>query len=294
MKMDSIKRRSFISGSALAAGGMLTREGTAASDAEDMLPSRQILDEIRGFKQGTAVWWTGHNGWLVKSDGVLFGTDLVLDAVNRMHQSPITALELSAELDIAFMTHRHGDHFNDKVSKTLVANSRCTFVIPRSCLEKARELGIPENRMQVAVPGESFENRGMRVMPMRALHGHKQFSIYKEANFDDCGYVITTGGKTLFQPGDSVLLQQHLEMDNNVDVLFFSPTEHNMHIQQSVILINELEPQYIFPQHRDTYRQTPKNKYWTNGYASEVRTHLSRTLQERYHIFEQGEMVVIS
>lgn len=38
-----------------------------------MLPSRQILDEIRAHSDGTAVWWTGHNGWLIKADGVLIG-----------------------------------------------------------------------------------------------------------------------------------------------------------------------------------------------------------------------------
>jgi hypothetical protein len=46
----------------------------------------------------------------------------------------------------------------------------------------------------------------------------------------------------------------------HVDVLFVSPTEHNMHIGPSIILINELDPAYILPKHRDTYRLTPENR----------------------------------
>ena len=76
-------------------------------------------------------------------------------------------------------------------------------------------------------------------------------------------------------------------------VLFFSPTEHNMHIQQSVMLINTLEPDYILPQHRDTYWQTPENRYWTNAYAQEVKTHLSRSLQKNYYVLNQGECLIV-
>ena len=66
-----------------------------------------------------------------------------------------------------------------------------------------------------------------------------------------------------------------------------------MHVDPSVILINELEPDYIVPQHRDTYRVTPQNRYWTNGYAYEVKLRLSKALQARYHILEQGEKLEI-
>ncbi len=256
-------------------------------------PSRQIIGEIRSHHEGLAAWWTGHNGWLIKSDSVLIGNDLVLEAAERLQQSPVTTAELAGELDISFVGHEHGDHFNDEVARVLIERSDCLFVVPKSCLDKARRLGMPESRIKVATPGEPFEIKGVRVMPLHALHGHKQFSIHKGATFEDCGYLITMGGKTFLQPGDTFLLQEHLELKDTVDVLFISPTEHNMHIQQSVILINQLEPAYILPQHRDTYRQTPENRYWTNGYADEVRTFLSRSLQARYHVLEQGERLII-
>jgi hypothetical protein len=92
--------------------------------------------------------------------------------------------------------------------------------------------------------------------------------------------------------GDSVLLEDHLFL-GQVDVLFFSPTEHNTYIDPSVILINELEPDYILPQHRATFRVTDANRYWTTGYPHEVKLRLSGQLQEQYHILEMGEKIVI-
>ena len=33
--------------------------------AGNLPATKQILEEIRAHTEGTAVWWTGHNGWLV-------------------------------------------------------------------------------------------------------------------------------------------------------------------------------------------------------------------------------------
>ena len=255
--------------------------------------SQNVLDEIRQHQDGLAIWWTGHNGWLIKSDGLLLGTDLVLDDLSREYASPISAAEVADELDIAFITHGHGDHFNAATSRVLAKKSKCLFVIPRNCLEKARDFGIPENRLAVARPRQPMEVRGIKVEPLRALHGNRKGAVYWEANLDDCGYVFHLGGKSIMQPGDSVLLEDHLFV-KNVDVLFVSPTEHNMQIDDSITLINELEPDYILPQHRDTYPVTQRNRFWTYAYTYDVQRRLSKGLQIRYHIVEMGRRFAIA
>ena len=272
--------------------GLVPQFASAQKYPIEPIPARRIIDELRAQDSGLTVWWTGHNGWLIKSANVLIGTDLVVDENNRLFGSPISAAELAPELHVSFVTHGHGDHFNRPTSRALVENSKCLFVIPRSCEQIAREIGIPENRVKVARPGEPFDLSGVDVQPVRAIHGNPRFAVHKNANLDDCGYHIAIGGKTFLQPGDSVLLEDHLFL-KHVDVLFFSPTEHNMHVDPSVILINELEPDYILPQHRDTYRVTPQNRYWTTSYAYEVKLRLSKALQARYHVLEQGEKLNI-
>ncbi|MEC4266116.1 MBL fold metallo-hydrolase [Flagellimonas halotolerans] len=253
----------------------------------------KLLAEIKSHKEGLAVWWTGHNGWLIKYNDILIGTDLALESKDRAVEAPISAEELAQELDISFISHEHGDHFERETSKILSQNGHCAFVMPANCKETAiKELNIPEDRIEVASPRTPFDIGNVKIEPLRAIHGNPKFAVFYGANLEDCGYLITIGGTRFLQMGDTVLLEDHLFL-KNVDVLFFSPTEHNTHIDPSIVLINELEPAYILPQHRNTFTVTDQNRYWTTGYAHEVKFRLSKPLQERYHILEIGERIDI-
>jgi L-ascorbate metabolism protein UlaG (beta-lactamase superfamily) len=260
---------------------------------KDEIPTRQIKDEIRAHGSGVAIWWAGQNSWLIKSGDLLIGTDLVLeDEEPRLYQAPISAAELAPMLDVSFITHGHGDHFGRATSKILAEKSDCIFVMPVNCVNQAKKLGIPEERIRQAVPREPMQVESIKVLPLRALHGNPKFAVYEKANFQDCGYLFTFGGKKILQPGDSVLLEDHLFI-GDVDVLFVSPTEHNTYIEPSVMLINELEPKIILPQHSGTFRATPENRYWTRGYAYEVGRLLSKPLKARFHILEHGEQILV-
>jgi len=246
---------------------------------------KSLIEQIRNHKDGITVWWAGHDSWIIKSGDLVVGTDLFLEDHERIHPSPITARELGPVLDISFVTHWHNDHFNQATSKTLVETSQCIFVLPESCLAIADTIGIPRDRIHIARPREDYVIKGVEVKALRAIHGNKDFAIYYEANLQDCGYVINLNGTTFLQPGDSYLLEDHLFLEH-VDVLFFSPTEHNMYIDRSVILINRLQPDYILPQHHSTIKYDESSRFWAKGYPAEVRLRLTPELKGRYHIMD--------
>lgn len=256
--------------------------------------NKRMIDDIKEHKSGIGLWWAGHNSWIIKSGDIVVTTDLYLENGLRLAPSPITPEEIASEVDISFVTHAHGDHFNEYTSRILLEKSSCIFVMPESCLPVARKLKIPDNRIAVAKPRESFEVKGIKVDAIRAIHGNANFAIYYEANLQDCGFVFTIGGKTFLQPGDSYLLEDHLFL-KNVDVLFFSPTEHNMYIDRSVILINTLDPEYIFPQHHGTiaFGEGDKYRFWAKGYPDEVKIRLSQPLKDKYFILKPGEKRMI-
>ena len=263
------------------------------STAQEKVKSGRMIDEIKAHTVGLAIWWTGHNGWLIKYNDVLIGTDLALESEDRAVASPISAEELAEELDISFISHEHGDHFERETSKILAQKGNSVFVMPSTCKEAAlREVGIPVDRIKVATPRIPFTIGNVKIEPIRAIHGNPKYAVFYDANMEDCGYLITIGGKRFLQMGDTVLLEDHLFL-KNVDILFFSPTEHNTYIDPSLILINELEPSYILPQHRATFKVTDENRYWTAGYANEVKFRLSKPMQERYQILEIGERINI-
>lgn len=251
-----------------------------------------ILERMLSTRTGIAVCWLGNLSWLISAAGRMVAFDLDLDGQQRIRKSPVPTEAIALLLDVHFITHEHGDHFSESTSQILAARSDCLFVVPANCVEKARRLGIADARIRVARPGEPFDLAGMRVEPLRALHGHHHASVYRHANLEDCGYLFSSGGRTFLQPGDSVLLHEHLEL-TGVDVLFVSPTVHNMHIDRSAILINALEPRYIFPQHFGTYVESDDNRFWTKGYPDELETVLPKPMQMRFHKLEQGELFVI-
>jgi L-ascorbate metabolism protein UlaG (beta-lactamase superfamily) len=250
---------------------------------------KKTIDQVKEHKTGIAVWWIGQGSWIIKSDNLVISTDLFLENRGRISPSPITPEDIAPVLDVAFITHGHGDHFEEYTTRILVEKSKCIFVLPESCLENAKKFGIPENRIVVAKPREPFEIKGIKVDPLRAIHGNANFAIYYDANLQDCGYLFTIGGKRILQPGDTYLLEDHLFL-KKVDVLFFSPTEHNMYIDNSVMLINALDPEYIFPQHHSTVALNEGNRFWAKGYPDEVKIRLSKSLKEKYFILKTGEM----
>lgn len=256
------------------------------------------VNQLRTHQKGLAVCWVGNDGWLIQSDGLLIATDLDLEIGEKVQKPAITPADLVDLLDVAFVTHHHGDHFNESTLMALAQGQRCTFVLPRTCLKRALELGIPEKRIVVPEPGVSFRVKGFLVEPLHAIHGNQDFTVLtREKDFVEsiaysCGYLFNLGGKRIFQPGDSVLTEEHLEL-KNIDVLFVSPTVHNMYIDRSMILINRLQPACIFPQHFSTYREEPDNLFWTRGYPEELKMRLSLELQKRYHKLAQGEIYQI-
>jgi L-ascorbate 6-phosphate lactonase len=252
----------------------------------------RMIDQIRSQKGGTSVWWAGQDSWVIKSGDLVIATDLFLENSGRIAPSPVTPEELASVLDISFVTHAHGDHFEEYTSRILLEKSSCLFVMPESCLPEAHRMKIPDSRIVVAKPRVPFEVKGIKVDPIRAIHGNSNFAIYYDANLQDCGYLLTINGKTFLQPGDTYLLEDHLFI-KKVNVLFVSPTEHNMYIDPSLILINALDPDYIFPQHYSTVEVNAENRFWAKGYPDEVRIRLSGSLKERYHILKPGDKMEI-
>jgi L-ascorbate 6-phosphate lactonase len=262
------------------------------------MPADTVLDQVRAHRTGLAVWWVGNTGWLIKSDGVLIGTDLDLDTEEKTQPPPIAPRDLAGELDVAFVTHHHGDHCNVPTIRALLQGGKCTFVLPKPCLKEVAGLGIPKERILVPEPGHPFEIKGIRVEPIHAIHGNQDFTVLtREPDFiesiaHNCGYIFNLQGKRFLEPGDSVLTEEHLGL-KNIDVLFVSPTVHNMYTDRSMILINRLQPAYIFPQHFGTYQEAEDNSFWTRGYPDELKLRLSGELQKRYHKLVIGGMFTI-
>ena len=257
-----------------------------------------ILNQIHAHHKGIAVWWTGNSGWLIKSDDLLIGTDLTLDSDEKVQPPPVTASEIAPDLDVVFVTHHHSDHCNPETLRVLVQSGKCVFILPSPCLKELAGIHVPSDRLIVPEPLHPFTVKGIRVEPIHAIHGNQEFTVLtREPDFiekiaHNCGYVFEIHGKRFLEPGDSVLTEEHLSL-KKIDVLFVSPTVHDMYIDRSTILINHLQPAYIFPQHFGTYKEIEEELFWRRGYPDELKLWLTPELQRRYHKLSQGQMFQI-
>jgi L-ascorbate metabolism protein UlaG (beta-lactamase superfamily) len=282
----------------LSASLLLTAFRAPGVSAEPSGPGARILEEVRPRRTGIALWWVGNAGWLVKTGDLLVGIDLDLEAAERILPPPISSEELAPEIDVAFATHHHGDHFSAPTLAKIARHPRCAFVLPRTCLSEAARAGIPRERIVVPEPLQPFEIKGVDVRPLHAVHGNQMFTVltrepdFVESIAHNCGYLLRLGGRTFFWPGDSVLTEEHLGL-RDVNVLFVSPTVHNMYLDRSAILINALQPDLVIPQHFGTYREDDENRFWTKGYPDELRLALSADLQKRYRKLAQGEILLV-
>ena len=239
------------------------------------------------------VCWLGNAGWRISPgpEGRYPCGKILIDPDLEPGSHRITLEGIPDDCvktaDAVLITHEHGDHFNIPTARRLVQESGCVFVLPKSCMNTAKKANIPPERIITARHGEPVEAAGVNITPTPAIHGHILGSIYKHYDAADCGYLLSFSGISLFHPGDSVLLQEHLELPG-VDVLIISPTEHNTHVRQSKVLIDKLKPKYIFPQHRDTYHINEENSFWTRAYDKELYEALSPGQKERFHTLAQG------
>lgn len=215
-----------------------------------------------------AALWQGNNGFILFDSQRMIATDLDLMLGERIQQPTVDLNELAERLELLMITHGHEDHFSTETVKHLLRGTRCRFLIPESCREKALAMEGLAQRAVFVKPGDVLDENGIRVECIRALHGHIGGTVYSGASMLDCGYRFFFGGQWFYQPGDTVLLEEHLNMQ--ADVLFVSPTEHNMGADNAVRLIRMIDPETVIFQHHSTYHESEENHFWTHGYIPET------------------------
>lgn len=255
--------------------------------------------------------WLGNDGWLFSHGGHLIATDLDFFLEERKLPPMNEIEELAARLEFLFITHAHTDHCNPQTLQELMRMGDCRVVLARSCRAALRFSRLYKDRLSFVEPGRTPLDDTNNPLPMarvggtvpglpgwlqveavRALHGHRNGAVYAGAHRWDCGFLMHFGGKQIFQPGDSVLLQEHMELQG-LDVLLVSPTEHNMGVSAARNWIEAVRPAHALAQHFETYRENADNHFWTHGYQRELQEALGEEMRQRYRIPEYGTPFVL-
>jgi L-ascorbate metabolism protein UlaG (beta-lactamase superfamily) len=150
-------------------------------------------------------------GWLMYSANYLFRTQGVrwafdpLRLKNRLPQAPdMEAARDLGDLDFVLLTHRHKDHLDFDLLRSL-RNLPIWWVVPEDILPLVKEQAdLPDERIVVPKQQKPFNLLGFRITPFDGLHWQDDpDSPGSRRGVPATGYLVEQGSKRWLFPGDT-------------------------------------------------------------------------------------------
>lgn len=176
------------------------------------------------------IYWLGGGGAMLNCRGTILMIDPVLTGFDMplLREAPIQPLEVP-RVDGLLVTHIDNDHFSRKTCRELLLVCK-TYHATHYVAGEMQKEGIGGIGHDI---GASFEIGEVHITLTPVKHNwQNEFAEYgyrewKEEEY--CGYWIEAYGKTIWIPGDSKLMEAHLQMPKP-DVLLFDFSEDTWHI----------------------------------------------------------------
>lgn len=225
------------------------------NDRGQAMPSRTVAmgADALGPRADTAIWWLGGAGFLVNARGATFMVDPVLGGFDMpvLFDAPLAPEDVPA-LDALLVTHIDNDHFSRLTCKNLMHVCK-GYHAPAYVAQVMRSEGLAGTGHGI---GETFAIAGRqadgadgaapatvtaRLTP--AWHNwqndSKKWGYRTWEREDYCGYWLDTPDGSIWLPGDSKLLPEHLEMpEPDLIMLDFSDNEWHITFDGAVKLAN--------------------------------------------------------
>ncbi|MCD7840504.1 MAG: MBL fold metallo-hydrolase [Erysipelotrichaceae bacterium] len=179
----------------------------------------------------TEIRWLGSASMMINSRGTNIMIDPLLEGFDMplLIDMPILPKDVPT-LDGLLITHIDNDHFS-RMTCTDLKHVCQSYHAPKYVAEVMKEeLDIDGFGHDI---GDTFKINDMSFTLTKAKHNWQadsakyNYRIWKEEDY--CGYWIETVDGTIWLPGDSRLLEEHLHM-NNPDVILFDFADNEWHI----------------------------------------------------------------
>lgn len=188
----------------------------------------------------TTLRWLGMAGFFVNSRGTTFMIDPLLEGFDMplLINFPIAAKDVP-HLDAVLVTHADNDHYSVPTNRKLKPVTRAyhSTVYVDSLMKNE---GFPSFGYNI---GDSFKVGPVKVKLTPADHAYQNafpgMSKRFFKNGDACGFWIETPDGTIWAPGDSRLMAEHLEFKAPDAILFdFSDSEWHFTLEGAVKIAN--------------------------------------------------------
>lgn len=193
-------------------------------------PTQHIENEAFNKIQHTEIRWMGNASMMINSRGTNIMIDPLLEGFDMplLIDMPIMPRDIP-QLDALLITHIDNDHFSKPTCKDVLDVCK-SYHAPQYVAQVMNEEGIPGIGHNI---GDTFYVNEIKITLTPTCHNWQQFSSkynYREWKEEDyCGYWIETEDGIIWLPGDSKLLDSHLNMPSP-DMIFFDFCDNEWHI----------------------------------------------------------------
>lgn len=206
------------------------------------------------------ITWIGHSGFYVE----MGGRSVVIDPnwakwlgfLKRIREPGLHLHELP-EVDLVLVSHAHHDHMHKKSLKTL--QSSHGVIVPTGSASLVKRLGFPAvHEMQV---WDMLDFDGLEVIHTPAMHWGARF--IHDTHRDYGGYIVRSGGRTLYHCGDSAYFPGFKEIGEKHDIdialmpigAYEAPSGRDVHMnpEEAVRAFIELGAKKLIPMHYGTF-----------------------------------------
>lgn len=228
-------------------------------------------------REDTTVTWLGGAGFLINCRGTIIFIDPLLSVDPDEPDKSECGLKLKINLplfaeqvpkvDYVLYTHSDIDHLGPITAKKL-ADLGAKFIGPYPVYYELTQLGINPKQVSVCRIGESMTIGDIVTEIIPADHPWQLHALERAGRpfrmGDCCGYILNTEDGRLFFPGDTRLMEEHLNIkDIDLLALDVSIDEYHLGHVSAVVLANHLKNAYLFPMHYGTYdSEKPAHVGW--------------------------------
>ncbi len=172
-------------------------------------PIETLLElPLRG---GIGLNWLGQAGFVLRAGETVAMIDPFLSPHDgREYESALPPARAEG-VDLVLCTHEHIDHFDATGAPAIAAASpQAVFAVPTPIVDMVTEAGVPPDRVLGLQPGDDQELAGLRIRPLRAMHGVTMEDAYTFGEETSgglvrfLGFVVDAAGVRLYHAGDTI------------------------------------------------------------------------------------------
>jgi L-ascorbate metabolism protein UlaG (beta-lactamase superfamily) len=181
--------------------------------------------------------WLGSAGFLFNVQGTVLlidpllppaGPDQAIEGIGYglKIRLPIQAEDVPRAGHVLY-THGDADHFCPKTAEILDRQCAPVFMAPPPVVERLKGLGVETKRLVSVCENNVVDARRARVTVTPALHDWNPARPH--GRNDCCGYLIGTACGNFWDPGETRLLDELLDV-KDVDVILFDVSDARAHL----------------------------------------------------------------